>query len=100
MLLACYLVLFAYRFSTGRPILYGTVTEGSEPLAFALVKIMQGDHTILTKVTDLYGRYVAIVTPETYTVQVEKRIAESQYQAVFKKKIKAKRGIINSRIKI
>jgi hypothetical protein len=100
LLLACYLVLFAYRFTTGRPILYGAVTEGGKPLAFALVKIMHGDHTILTKVTDLYGRYVAIVAPEIYTVQIEKRIAESQYQPVFKRKIKAKHGIINSRIKI
>lgn len=99
-LLACYGILLISRFMSKKPLLYGSVTSEGSSLAYALVRVMIGEQVLLTKITDAYGRYVAIVPSETYTVRVEKRISEGQYQKIFESKIKAKHGVINSRIKV
>jgi hypothetical protein len=99
-LLALYTVLLITRFFTGKPVLYGTVTKAGKPLSYGVLRILQEDKEMLSKVIDGYGRYVALVPNGTYTMVIEEHVIDTQYRVVLEKKVHAKHGVINGRVRI
>lgn len=93
-----YLVLLAARLYGGKPMLYGTVTKNGDPLQFALIRVYREGREVASKVTDAYGRYVAILEPGTYEVTVEERIDEENYRSILKRTVKTKNGTLNRRL--
>jgi hypothetical protein len=99
-LLALYTVLLVLRFVSGKPPLYGTITKSGQPLAFAVLRVVQDGKEILTKIVDEHGRYIALVPTGEYTVVIEEHLTDDQYRTVYEKKIRTKHGVINPRIRI
>jgi hypothetical protein len=88
------------RFVTGKPPLYGTISKSGQPLAFSILRVRQNGTEILTKIVDENGRYIALVPSGEYTLVIEEHIADDRYRTVYEKKIRAKHGVINSKIKV
>ena len=99
-LLGCYIVLLIYRFIGTKPPLYGYITKNAKPLAFAVVHVYEGNRKIISKVTDAHGRYIALVADGIYTLSIDERVDEENYQQAFRGEVKARKGIINSKLRI
>lgn len=99
-LLGLYTVLLIGRFMSGKPVLYGTVTKAGKPLSYGVLRILQEDKELLSKVIDGYGRYVALVPNGTYTMVIEEHVIDSEYRVVLEKKVRANQGLINGRVRI
>lgn len=99
-LLAFYVFLLIARFVGGGPTLYGTLRRSGEPVAFAVVRVMRNQREVLSRVTDAYGRYAAIVPPGTYVLQVQELRGQEEYVTVFEREITTKQGVINKNVSI
>lgn len=99
-LLALYAVLLLLRFVSGKPPLYGTITKSGQPLSFSILRVLQDGKEILTKIVDVHGRYIALVPNGEYTLVIEEHIMDDQYRTVYERKIRAKHGVINPRIRM
>ena len=99
-LLCVYAVLLVVRVVSGKPPLYGSITKSGSPLSFAVLRILQNEKEMLTKVLDVYGRYIALVPNGTYTLVVEEHIIDEEYRVVYERKIHVKHGVINARIRV
>jgi hypothetical protein len=90
-----YAGLLILRFTRGKPVLYGVITLGGAPLQYAAVHIMRDGARVASKITDEYGRYMAILIPHSYTIQVDARQAEDVYTTVHTRHLVSKDGVIN-----
>jgi len=95
-----YLILLVLRYKRGGMVLYGVVKKSGTTLPYAIVRVLRNNKEILSRVTDIHGRYVAIVPVGTYMVRIEELVNPDEYRTVYEKKIYAKHGVINSNIKI
>jgi hypothetical protein len=99
-ILVCYTVLGVVRFYRGKPPLYGRVEKNGIPVAYGLVRVYREQREFMTKVTDAYGRYIAIVPKGHYRVSVEERIDTDMYTQVYETSVNAKKGYINKHIRL
>jgi hypothetical protein len=95
-----YVVLGIVRFYRGKPPLYGLIEKNGAPLSFGLVKVYRENYEFMTKVTDAYGRYIAIVPKGNYRISVEERVAADVYEQVYQTQVNAKKGYINKQIRL
>jgi hypothetical protein len=97
---ALYTFLLMLRYTRGKPVLYGTITKNGEPLQFAAVHIYRGKDEVASKITDAYGRYVALLAPFTYRIKIDERISDGVYELAYEQEIRTKDGVINPRISL
>jgi len=99
-IVALYVLLLVLRYKRGGMVLYGVVKKSGTTLPYAVVRVLRNNKEILSRITDIHGRYVAIVPVGTYMVRIEELVNPDEYRTVYEKKIYAKHGVINSNIKI
>ncbi|MBY0538214.1 hypothetical protein K2P47_02335 [Patescibacteria group bacterium] len=95
-----YLFLFVMRIYSGKPALYGVVTEGGKPLSHAVIKIYQQGREVASRITDDKGRYIALVNPGRYEVRIEKRVSQDRFETVLEQAVKSKNGMLNVWLKV
>ncbi len=100
LLTGLYTVLLLIRFFVGKPLLYGTLKRSTVPLAFAIVRVFRGEMEVTNKVSDMYGRYVALVSPGTYTITIEERVSENEYRPALTQVVTTKDGVIDANFAI
>lgn len=94
-----YLATLALRYIGFTPRSAGSVLEKgtNTPMPFAIVRVFSKTlgREITHRVTDKLGRYYCLVPEGVYTVSVEKKIGENEYQSVYTSEpFFAKKGII------
>lgn len=95
-----YLILFVMRIYSGKPALYGVITQGGRPLPYAIVKVFQQGREVTSRVTDDKGRYIALLHPGIYEITIEKRVSQDTFETVLEKSVQSKNGTLNVWLKV
>ncbi|MBP6912086.1 MAG: carboxypeptidase regulatory-like domain-containing protein, partial [Candidatus Pacebacteria bacterium] len=96
-LVALYILIFILKNTIFKWRQFGVVSKNKKPLAYAVVRIeSQSGNQIAKKVTDIHGRYFALVRKGVYTVYIDQQRPDGTFENIYKSApLRVRHGSIN-----
>lgn len=83
-LVGLYIIIFVLKNTIFKWRQFGVITKDKKPLAYAVVRIVsEGGNLIAKKVTDVHGRYFALVRKGVYIVYIDQQRPGGKFETMY-----------------